>query len=323
MIVQYQDHIMPKTKYSVETQSVGILLFPGFSNHCLANAVEPLRAANGFAGHPLYQWHFLAVDERHLTSSSGLPVFAEARLSDHPRGDLLLVMPSYSHREAATPDALLALRAASKRFKTIAGLDTGSWLLAAAGLLDGRRATIHWDVIVEFAETFPEVNVVEDRYVLDGDRLSCGGATTTFELMLEVIRQRHGTTLQLEVAALFMHGERDPRLHPLMRAKPNRVVSAAAALMRRHIEDPVPIGEIAAALGLTSRALEQHFAAAADASPRRVYTAIRLRSARRLVEETRLSILEIANRSGYRNASAMTRAFKREFGVAPQTMRRL
>ncbi len=320
--MQYQYKTMQKTKYSEETQSVGILLFPGFSNHCLANAVEPLRAANGFAGRPLYQWHFLAVDERHLTSSSGLPVLAEGRLSDHPRGDMLLVMPSYSHKEAATPDTLRALRAASSRFTCMAGLDTGSWLMAAAGLLDGCRATIHWDVIVDFAEAFPEVDVVEDRYVIDGDRMSCGGATTTFELMLEVIRERHGTTLQLEVAALFMHGERDPRLHPLMRAKPSRVVSAAAAIMRRHIEDPIPIGEIAEALDLTPRTLEQHFAAAADASPRRVYTAIRLRAARRLVEETRLSILEIANRSGYRNASAMTRAFKREFGVPPQTLRR-
>lgn len=320
--MQYQQRTMQKTKQSSETYSVGILLFPGFSNHCLANAVEPLRAANGFAQRTLYRWHFLAVDERHLTSSSGLPVLAEARLSDHPRGDLLLVMPSYSHREASTPKTLRALRAARSRFGILAGLDTGSWLLAAAGLLDGRRATIHWDVLVEFAETFPEVDVVEDRFVLDGDRMSCGGATTTFEFMLELIGQHHGAMLQLEVAALFMHGERNPRLHPLIRAKPSRIVSAAAAIMRRHIEDPIPIGEIARQLGVTPRALEQHFSSSADASPRRVYAAIRLRAARRLVEESRLSVVEIATRSGYRNASAMTRAFKREFGRPPQALRR-
>ena len=320
--MQYQCKTMQNAKTTSDTTSVGILLFPGFSNHCLANAVEPLRAANGFAQRPLYRWHFLTIAETSLTSSSGLPVMAEARLSDHPRGDILLVMPSYSYREAATPQALRALRAAHGRFKTLVGLDTGSWLLAAAGLLDGRRATIHWDVLVDFAEAFPEVDVTEERFVIDGDRMSCGGATTTFELMLELIGRQHGTMLQLEVAALFMHGERDPRLHPLIRAKPDRIVSAAAAIMRRHVEDPITIGEIAGQLKLTPRALEQHFAAAADRSPRRVYTAIRLRAARRLVEQSHLSIVEIATRSGYRNASAMTRAFKREFGVPPQVMRR-
>ena len=285
--------------------------------------MEPLRAANGFAQRPLYRWHFLTVEDMALVSSSGLPVMAEARLTDHPRGDLLLVMPSYSHREAASTQTLRALRAARKRFGRLAGLDTGSWLLAAAGLLDGRRATIHWDVLVEFAEAFPEVNVTEDRFVIDGDLMSCGGATTTFELMLELIGRSHGTMLQLEVAALFMHGERDPRLHPLVRAKPDRIVSAAAAIMRRHVEHPIPIGEIARQLSLTPRALEQRFAAVADSTPRRVYTSIRLRAARRLVEDSHLSVVEIATRSGYRNASAMTRAFKREFGVPPQTLRRL
>lgn len=301
-----------------KTRHFGLLLFDGFSNLCLANTVEPLRAANTLAQAPLYDWAHLGMTDAVVQSSSGLPVQPRA-LSGAESGAYLMVMPSYGHRDHATPKTSRALRGAARRYETLVGLDTGSWLLAAAGLLDGCRVTSHWDVLTELAETFPEIDVVEDRYVLGRSRASCGGATTTLELMLALIETHHGATLALEVAGLFMFGERAPSALPL---PPDRLIRAAAALMRRHVEAPLPIPNIASQLGVSPRRLEEAFAAQNGPSPVQLYRRIRLGEARRRVQTTTQSVAEIALRSGYRDATAMTRAFRAEFGLTPRDMRK-
>ena len=213
------------------------------------------------------------------------------------------------------------LRAARKRFHLLAGLDTGSWLLAAAGLLNGRRATIHWDELTAFSEAFPDVEATEERVVIGSDVASCGGATTTLELMLQLIERDHGAMLSLEVAALFMHGERDPAFDPTIRQSDDQIVKAAAAIMRRNLEAPLRISEIAGALNLSQRALEARFKRSKMISPAKFYQMIRLSEARRLTEQTTLSISEIADRSGYESAAAMTRAYKSLFGAPPSAQR--
>lgn len=313
---------MHNTNHPPKTRRIGVLLFPKFSNYGLANAVEPLRAANSLSRQTLYEWQFLGIEDGPINSSSGLPVTPDGTLSNHPGGDLLLVMPSYDFQGFTTPTVLRALRSAQKRFTQMAGFDTGSWLMAAAGLLDGQRATIHWDELVHLSERFPDIDVVEDRYIAQGSMLSCGGASTSIELMLDLIGQHHGTMLRLEVAALFMHGERKPSDAVPLRMGGDQVVQAAVSIMRRTLETPLPIDAIAKRLGLGLRALEKHFAGSAGRSPRSVYVSLRLGAARHLVEQTTLSVTEIATRCGYEDPSAMTRAFRREFGATPRDIRK-
>jgi len=297
-----------------------MLLFDGFSNLCLANAVEPLRAANSLSRRTLYRWNFLSLGDAPVQSSSGLPVHAEP-LSAQSRGAYLFVMPSYGHTALATPAAMRRLRSAANRFSTLAGLDTGAWLLAHAGLLDGYRATCHWYLLDALAEAYPDVAVTEDRFVIDRNRASCGGATTTLDLMLELIERRHGAALGLEVAALFMYGERDPRVDPMQLIPAQRSVRAAAALMRRHVEDPWSIDDIADGVGLGRRTLELACRTHAGLSPAQIYRAIRLADARRRLEQTRESVAEISLRAGYHDATAMTRAFKAHYGITPSAVR--
>lgn len=302
------------------TQNVGLLLFPGFSNLCLANAVEPLRAANTLARRPLYRWRFMAMEAGPLMSSSGLPVQPEA-LEREARGDMLLVMPSYDHERLGTPDTLRRLRGAAARFGLVAGLDSGSWLLAQAGLLNGYRATSHWDILTGLAERFPDLDVVADRFVIDRDRASCGGATATLDLMLHLIGARHGTALALDVAALFLYGGGAAQPAQHMPVLPQRTLREAAALMRRNLEEPQSIATIAGALGLSQRRLEALFRTHADLTPVQLYRRIRLAEARRRVLETTQSIAEIAGRCGYADPAAMTRAFRAEFGMPPTALR--
>jgi len=300
-----------------KTRSVGVLLFDGFSVHCLAGAVEPLRAANMRARAPLYEWTFLAPTAQPVTSSSGLPVTPAMPLSAHPGGALLLVLPSYGFEACATPPLLRSLRAARSRFASVAGLDMGAWLMAAAGLLDGRRATVHWDEQTRFAERFPEVETVPDRCVDDPVLPTCGGGETALELMQALIARHHGALLAQDVAALFQHGL--PRAAAPPRA--SRITAHAAALMRRNLETPLSIPQIAAALQISRRRLEHRFQSDLGQSPAAHYRHLRLTEARHLAETTRQSIAEIATRCGYDDPSALTRAYRAAFGLTPTDSR--
>jgi transcriptional regulator GlxA family with amidase domain len=231
-------------------------------------------------------------------------------------------MPSYGHTAHATPATLAALRACAPRHQMMVGLDTGSWLLGAAGLLDGYKATSHWDILGSLAERFPNIDVVEDRYVIDRNRASCGGATTTLDLMLALIGRAHGATLALNVAALFMHGERDPRLDPQARLPDDRILRAAAALMRRHIEQPLALSEIAKRLHMDQRRLQRICKEKAGTTPAQLYQSIRLAEAQRWLAQSRISVAEVAYRCGYGDATAMTRAFRRAVGQSPSQYRR-
>jgi len=302
-------------------QKISVLLFESFSNHCLANTIEPFRAANSIAKQRLYVWEIFSLDGGTVSSSSGLPVETGSLSKVQPSGDFLFLIPSYHYADYATPRMSRSLRAARRRFTTLVGMDAGSWLLAAAGLLDGRRATIHWDEFRAFSETFPDVNAVEDRFAIEPDLASCGGASTAIELTLELIKRRHSPMFALEVAALFMHGDKLDLHDPIQRLTSDALVRSATALMRRSIETPLTIPDLARRLKVDQRFLEDRFQEDMRMTPLAVYKAIRLREARRLVELTRMGIAEIAERCGYRNASAMTRAYRQEFGVAPRAHR--
>jgi transcriptional regulator GlxA family with amidase domain len=303
-------------------REIGVLLFDRFSNLCLANAIEPLRAANTLSGRDLYRWSFLSVDGAGVVSSSGLPVQPDMPLSRHPGGDYLFVMPSYGFREHAGARTSRALRSAAARFGDLVGMDTGAWLLAAAGLLSGRRATIHWDEMVAFAEHFPDIDVREDRYVIDRNRITCGGVTTTFDLILDLIEAHHGAMLRLQVAALFLHNDRPLAGRVALPRTGRPVVDTALSVMRRNIEAPLPVSAVAKAAGVSQRSLGAAFRDTLALSPQAVYRSLRLREARRLAEGTRMSVAEIAGRCGYADPSALTRAFRAEFGQSLREARR-
>jgi transcriptional regulator GlxA family with amidase domain len=300
-------------------QSFGVLLFDGFSNHCLANLIEPLRASNMLSGSELYRWSFLTLDGGAATSSSGLRVDPHDRLS-RSDGDILAVMPSYGFRDHAGWKTRNALTSASTRFSVLAGLDTGSWLLAEAGLLDGYQATIHWQELTAFSERFDQIDTVRERYVIGPNRITCSGAMAAFDLTLKMIGDRHGQVLSLEVAQLFMSRGDTSDNQPVGR-RSTGLVNRAVEMMQANIEEPLSISKLADNIGTTQKKLEGQIQLALGKTPQQIYRRLRLNVARKLVVESELPIVEIALRCGYQNASAMTRAFKAEFGSPPRGLR--
>lgn len=295
------------------------LLFDNFSNHCLANTVEPLRAANDLSKKKLYTWRFLTLDGLPATSSSGMQVTPQNALAES-RGDVLAVMPSYRFRDFANANTSRQLRRAANQYGIMAGLDTGSWLLAKAGLLEGYQATIHWEELSAFAETFPTIDARRERFVIDGNRITCSGAMAAFDLTLHLISEGHGEMLAIEVAQLFMTIG-SAHAHSLNFRVGTKTSDKAISCMQENLETPLPISEIAKYVGCSQKTLENRMKTTLKASPQSVYLRLRLNLARKLVSETDQSISEIAGRCGYENASAMTRAFKAKFGQTPRNLR--
>ena len=303
-----------KNPSRVPTQ-ISILLFDRFSNHCLANVLEPLRAANDLSSQQVFEWNIVVLGGQRVRSSSGLRLEADAQLADM-RGDILMVMPSYGFLTHANVTSSRALRAAARRFDILAGLDTGSWLLAEAGLLDGYRATIHWDELDRFSERFSDIDVQKEAVIYDRDRITCGGASTAFALAMQMIEKQHGAALRLRVEHLFSGAYAQ---RPVRRGG---IAARAVDLMRAHIEAPLQIAQLAQQLGRSQKHLEQQMLARLGAAPQVIYRRIRLERARQLSLDTTISVAEISVRCGYQDASAMTRAFRSEYGTTPQALRR-
>ena len=197
-------------------------------------------------------------------------------------------------------------------------------MVARAGLLTGRRATTHWEDLEDFTAAFPDVMVVPQRFVIDGNRFTSGGAGPTLDLMLELIRARLGYPLSLEVAKLFTYerSERVDQAPALTLARPREPhLARAIDAMETHLDEPWPISRIARHAGVSARHLQSLFRAHFGISPYAHYQALRLNRARRLLIETRLPALEIAEQSGFASPASFTRAYRRQHGESPRQTR--
>ena len=310
-----------------ETRSVGILLLPDFSNLTLAALTEPLRVANRAAGRPLYQHRLLTEDGAPVSSSSGLRISSGQSIAGLDRFELLFVVASFNVKRHLKPTLLTWLRQVAARAELVGGMESGAYLLAHAGLLDGHKATTHWEDLEDFATGFPEVEVVNERFVVDGTRVTASGAIPTLDFILNMVRQHHGLRLALDVGGSFIYEQdsaaADPQhvlsLGALRWMEPK--LSAAVDLMERHLDEPLSLPEIARRTGLGERGLQRLFRRRLGQTPQSVYLSIRLNAARRLLAQTELPIAEVADACGFGSRITFHRAFRKAFERPPSAFR--
>ncbi|MCH8106249.1 MAG: helix-turn-helix domain-containing protein, partial [Proteobacteria bacterium] len=244
-------------------------------------------------------------------------------------GDILFVIAGFNHQNHVGKAELKLIKKLSRRFKVVGGIEAGSWLLARCGLLDRKAATTHWEDLEEFRTQFPKVNLKTDRFVIDGSIFTTGGASPTFDLMLHLIRVRYGYPLALEVSSAFIydsaHDATDTQPLVSLGSLENREprVAAAIHLMEQHIDETISVSEIAAHTKLSVRMLEYLFAQTLNLSPGAYYRRLRLKSAHRLVVDTRLRMQEIAIRTGFNSLPSFSRMFKRYYQQSPVECRKL
>jgi transcriptional regulator GlxA family with amidase domain len=305
-----------------------ILVVPEATLILVAAVIEPIRAANRVLGRQQYRWTITTPDGAPALTTSGIPIPATRAFAPRATREPLLVIASYNAPAHGTPDLLKRLRLAAQYRPAIGSVEGGAWLLALAGLLDGRRATTHWEDLDDFAARFPEIDVRPDRFVIDGPRFTSGGASPALDMMLELIRARQGYSLALDVAKLFLYDQgriseepqRAPSLGRLISREPR--VAAAVRAMEEHIEEPLAIAQVAALAGVSLRRLQTLFLETLKVSPHAYYHALRLNVARRTLIETRQSVAEIAAACGFNSAAVFARAYRGQYGENPSDTRR-
>lgn len=301
----------------------GVLVLDDCNTLSFAAAVDPMRAANRLAGRPAFDWDYVTAANRpaELTSMLAVPGTPLAR---YPGCELLIVVAGFQLARQATPTLLAGLRRIAATGAALAGIDGGPWLLAEAGLLDGYAATTHWEDLEGFAARFPRIETRPDRFVVSGQRLTSGGATPAIEMMLHLIAARHGAGFAARVAGLFLYDGPQARTRPQSRLGHHRhsaLTARAQTLMEAALDDPLPLAELARQLGVSPRSLQQQFRLRLGTTPQDHYLHLRLAEARRLVTDTDMPLMDVAQAAGFSSQSSFARAFRTAHGIAARDLR--
>lgn len=286
--------------------------------------LDPFRVANYLAGSPLFRWHLYGLAAGVTEASNGLRFDTEPLDRAEERTDLVMVSSSWTPESYGDEALLSRLRRWARTGAMIGGLDTGAFILARAGLLSGRRATVHYEHLDAFIELFPDVTATEDLFVMDGGRLTCCGGAAGTDLALHILRSLHGDGLANAAARYVFHDSLRPegtqqfpqRVEPLGSSAPS-ALRHAIRLMEENLETPIPIPEICAGVGLSQRQMERLFRSYVKKPPQLYYRDIRLDRARGLVTQTEMRLSEIAFACGFSSPMHFSRAYRARFGLAP------
>lgn len=310
-------------------QRIGFLLVPKFSLLAFASAIEPLRVANLIADRTLYEWRLLSADGQPVSAVNGMASVVDHSIADAPALPAIVVTASYEHEGAITRTMLAWLRRASVFGARLGAIDTGSFALARAGLLDGYRATTHWEELEAFAERFPRIEARQDLFTVDRDRFTSAGGTAGLDMMLNLIRMQHGQELAAACADFFVYARirdaRDSQRMPLRNrlATGNPHLIRAVEAMEGAQEEPLTIPQVAAAADVSERELERMFRRWLKTSPARYYRHMRLDRARALLQQTAMPVLAVATACGFNSAAHFARSYRQRFGRAPSDDRSL
>ncbi len=304
--------------------STAILVLDDCNTLSFAAAVDPMRAANRLAGRSLFNWSYVTATGAPATLTSGItvPGSALARLESC---DLLLILAGFGLERHATPALRASLRRIAASDATLAGIDGGPWLMARAGLLDGYHATTHWEDLSDFASQFPAITVLQDRFHIDGPRMTCGGALPAIDMMLHLIGARFGAALAARVAAAFIHDTTTDPARAQSRSGPepghNMITARATALMEQSLDAPLPIPTLARRCGIGPRSLETQFRTRLNTTPQAYYLHLRLTEALRLTTDTAIPLTQVALATGFASQSSFARAFRAAHGTAARALR--
>lgn len=310
-------------------QRIGFVLVPNFALMSYASASEPLRAANLIAGSPLYEIVPLSADGLPVRSSAGLEI-ACGRLVD--LGGTCHTLHVCAGGNPADWQGSATLHAPLRKFARdgvrIGGISSGAYILAAAGLLETCDFTIHWEHAPLLRETFPHLAPRQARFVVDGGRVTCGGGVAPLDMMHAVIAERMGADFARRVSDWYLHTAVAEPADPQRGSVAERYGTHHPALlivlekMETAIENPLGRMEMARLAGISPRHLDRLFLTHRRESFLDTYRAIRLAHGRRLLEQSPLSIAEIAYATGFSSAGHFSRAFKTAYGQTPTAARR-
>ncbi|MBF9041971.1 helix-turn-helix domain-containing protein [Rhodobacterales bacterium HKCCE4037] len=299
------------------------VLLDQFTMLCFSSAVESLRIANRMAGRELYQWSLIGEGGEHAQCSAGIWFRLDSDLDELQREDTILVCGGIDVASATTKRLLSWLRREARKGPVIGGLCTAGYSLAKAGLLDGKRATIHWENQDSFAEEFEEVTLTKSVFVVDGNRITTAGGTASIDLMLKLIAQDHGEELANLVADQLIYTSIRTDQDTQRLSIPTRIgvrhpkLGAVIRMMEQNIEDPISPSQLAEDVGMSTRQLERLFRRYLNRSPKRYYMELRLGKARNLLMQTDMSVINVALACGFASPSHFSKCYRAHYDTTP------
>ncbi|PWG15710.1 GlxA family transcriptional regulator [Salibaculum griseiflavum] len=299
------------------------LLLENFTLLSFAAAVDCLRIANLMSGKELYTWRLAGDGGDVATASGGISFKLDMDLEELRRDDYLLVCGGKDVQEATTKRVVSWLRREARRGIVVGGLCTAAYTLARAGLLDDKRATIHWENQDSFTEEFPDVDLTKSVFIKDGNRWTTAGGTSSIDLMLQVIADQYGEELASSVADQQIYSSIRTDQDTQRLSIPTRIgvrhpkLSRVIQTMEQNIEEPISPSLLAKEVGMSTRQLERLFRRYLNRSPKRYYMELRLQKARNLLMQTDMSVINVALACGFASPSHFSKCYRSHYNTTP------
>nr|WP_037272021.1 GlxA family transcriptional regulator [Roseovarius mucosus] len=299
------------------------VLLDKFTLLSFASAIECLRIANRMAEEELYSWVLTGDSDEVITCSAGVRFNLDFPLSELNREDVVLVCGGMDVQKTATKRMLNWLRREARKGLRMGGLCTASYVLARAGLLDGKRATIHWENHDSFLEEFEDVTLTKSVFVIDGNRMSTAGGTSSIDLMLNIIADDHGEKLANAVADQQIYSSIRTDQDTQRLSVPTRIgvrhpkLSQVIQMMETNIEEPISPATLARDVGMSTRQLERLFRRYLSRSPKRYYMELRLQKARNLLMQTDMTVINVALACGFASPSHFSKCYRAHYNTTP------
>ena len=317
--------ILPKIERA-QTHMVFIVV-PRFNIMTLITMIETLRIANYLAPASIYSWEVASFDSSKIIASNGMTATIKTANDNLQSSEFVFILGSWGTEHYHNKKLTAWLRKRARAGERICGVELGSYIVARAGLLDGKLATIHWSWLNGFKENFDRVEVEESLFTLDRKVMTCSGGLAGVDLMLRLIEEINGSSFSGEIADQMLH-------HPIRSAtSPQRgtmgrstetmrpLLREAMTLIENNIEEPLTVPKIANLLGVSQRQLERQFKKNVGCTVVQFGLLKRLQNARLLLISTDMSIRQIATASGFNTMSHFAFSFGKFFGRRPSDYR--
>lgn len=276
--------------------------------------------------HCLYESYTFGLHDDEVVSDLGFVIRPDAKLCMADINDLTLLVVCGGYRTPLNADGELTkfLRDASDRGITLAGLWNGAWFLGVAGLLEGYRCAIHPEHSPALAQVSRLCNLSSDAFVLDRDRLTASSPAGAFRMAIEWIKAQHGKALADGIEDILSFEEsKYRRVKPTANLSVSEPLREAVQLMDSNLEDPLDLDQLAAYVARSRRQVERLFKTQLGVSPQRYYLELRITESRRLLQHTKMSMVEVAVACGFVSPSHFSKCYHSYFGYSPSKETRL
>jgi transcriptional regulator GlxA family with amidase domain len=310
-------------KFTGKPRRFVFVLMDQFTMLCFASAIESLRVANRTAGKKLYSWSIIGEGGENATCSNGCTFHLDSDFVELERDDTIMLCGGIGIQQATTKKVLNWTRREARRGVIIGGLCTAGYTMAKAGLLDGRKATIHWENQDSFTEEFEEVTLTKSVFVVDGNRITTAGGTASIDLMLKLIADDHGEELASAVADILIYSSIRTDQDTQRLSIPTRIgvrhpkLSRVIQIMETSIEEPISPATLAKDVGMSTRQLERLFRRYLSRSPKRYYMELRLQKARNLLMQTDMTVINVALACGFASPSHFSKCYRSHYDTTP------